>query len=112
MKLVRPIVPDEVRAIIFAIRGEKAPSPDGYTTHFFKVAWFMVGKEVVEAVLYFFQNQDLSPAFNSTIVALVPKYNNPNTMKSLRPISCCTVIYKCITKIMANRIKKYLFCII
>ena len=112
LELVRPIIPEEVRATIFAIGGEKAPGPDGFTAHFFKVAWNIIEKEVVEAVLFFFRNGELSSAFNSTIVALIPKCKNPNNMKNFRPISCCTVIYKCITKIMANRIKKFLPCII
>ena len=77
--------------------------PNGYIAHFFKVVWFVVGRDVVGIVFfYFFQTNDLSPAFNSTIVALVPKSNNPNSMKNFRPISCCSVIYKCITKIIVN----------
>ena len=29
-------------------------------------------------------------------------------MKEFRPISCCSVVYKCITKILTNRLKKIL----
>lgn len=32
----------------------------------------------------------------------------PDTMKDFRPISCCNVLYKCITKIIVNRIKPLL----
>ena len=62
--------------------------------------------------MYFFQTIDLSPAFNSTIVPLVSKCNNPNNMIDFRPISYCIVMYKCITKIIADRLKKFLLFII
>ena len=92
---------------MFAINGGKAPGPDGYTTHLFKIAWSIVGRDMVEAVMHFFQINELSPAFNFTIVALVPKCSNLNNMTDFRPISCCTVMYKCITKIMADRLKRF-----
>ena len=60
------------------------------------------------SIFYFFRTNDLSPAFNSTIVALVPKCSNLIKKKDFRPILCCFVIYKCITKIMANKLKKCL----
>lgn len=39
---------------------------------------------------------------NATILTLVPKKKNPTTMEDYRPISCCNLIYKSITKILAN----------
>ena len=47
-------------------------------------------------------------AFNSTIITLVPKKQSPSNIRDFRPISCCSVIYKCITKIIANRLKQYM----
>lgn len=40
---------------------------------------------------------------NSTILTLAPKKLHPATMSAFRP-SCCHVIYKCITKILADRL--------
>ena len=79
-ELINEITPEEIKAVMFAIDGGKALGPDGYTLHFFKAALSIVGRDVVEVVMYFFQTNDLSVAFNSTIMALVLKYSNPNSM--------------------------------
>ena len=104
---VKPFSAEEIQKTMFAIDGEKAPGLDGYTAHFFKEAWSIVGEDVTAAILFFFQTRDLHPGFNSTIVALVPKCQNARRISEYRPISCCSVIYKCITKLLANINKKF-----
>nr|GFA12357.1 hypothetical protein [Tanacetum cinerariifolium] len=42
---------------------------------------------------------------NHTIIALIPKMNAPARVNDYRPISCCNVLFKCINKIIANRLK-------
>ena len=68
---------------MFGIDGDKAPGLDGFTAQFFKASWLIVGGDVIEAILYFFQHKKLLLAFNSTIVALVPKCKNPESMNTL-----------------------------
>ena len=93
---------------MFSIGSDKAPGPDGFSSCFFKAAWSIVGADVRDAVLHFFHTGSLISAFNSTSIALVPKSQNPTYIKDYRPISCCSVVYKCITKILSNRLKHYM----
>ncbi|XP_039004056.1 uncharacterized protein LOC120131001 [Hibiscus syriacus] len=71
---------------------------------FFKISWSVVGEDVVNAVTFFFQEATIHQAFNSTILALIPKIQNPCKVKDYRPISCCSVVYKIITKILVKRL--------
>lgn len=47
-------------------------------------------------------------AINKNLVIIIPKSTNANMIKDYRHISCCTTIYKIISKIMAKRLSKVL----
>ncbi|KAL5781845.1 hypothetical protein ACOSP7_006874 [Xanthoceras sorbifolium] len=50
--------------------------------------------------------------FNKTNIVLIPKTKNLVLMKDFRPISFCSVVYKVVTKSLANRMKLVLLKII
>ncbi|XP_022843180.1 uncharacterized protein LOC111366706 [Olea europaea var. sylvestris] len=56
----------------------------------------------------FFDSSNLLKQVNATTIALVPKIPNPSQVKDFRPISCCNIIYKCVAKLIANRVKMVL----
>ncbi|XP_071704828.1 uncharacterized protein [Rutidosis leptorrhynchoides] len=102
--MVRPVTNEEVKAAIFDIGDDKATGPDGYSLAFFKNAWDVVGNDVCSAIKAFFSNSQLLTEINHTIIALLPKNQHPGKVNDYRSISCCNVLYKCISKIITNRI--------
>lgn len=42
---------------------------------------------------------------NRTFLVLIPKKENPQSFSNVRPISLCTILYKLIIKVIANRLK-------
>ncbi|XP_039031355.1 uncharacterized protein LOC120166027 [Hibiscus syriacus] len=106
--LVKEITRAEIHKVVLSQGNEKAPGPDGFTSSFFKSSWSIVGADVIAAVKFFFHHASIHPAFNSTIISLVSKIPNPSVVKDFRPISCCSVIYKIITKIIVRRLIDFL----
>ncbi|GJS03919.1 hypothetical protein Tco_0320427 [Tanacetum coccineum] len=77
--MVSPITYEEIKSSMFSIGDDRAPGPDD----------FSLLKEI-----------------NHTFLALIPKVPTPLKVTDFQPISCCNVIYKCISKILTNHIIK------
>lgn len=101
--LEKPVTVEEIKKTMFNMPLNKAPGPDGFTTEFFKSYWSVVGEDVVATIQSFFDYVLLLKELNATILTLVPKKPNASFMGDFHPIACCNVIYKCITKIISNR---------
>lgn len=96
---------EEIYGALKQIPNHKAPGPNGMTTLFYLHYWSIIKKEVMEAVQNFFKSGKLLKQINHTNITLIPKTQNLNTPSHYRPISLTNVIYKIITKIMANCFK-------
>ncbi|GJU01387.1 hypothetical protein Tco_1111725 [Tanacetum coccineum] len=105
LDMVREVTNKEVKDALFSMGDDKSPGPDGYTAAFFKEAWSIVEVDVSNAIREFFRNGTILKELNHTIIALIPKVKAPMRVNDYRPISCCNVLFKCISKIIANRIK-------
>ena len=50
---------EEIKKVMWALQGNKAPRPDGYNAHFFKETWHITGKLVLETNQEFFKTGEL-----------------------------------------------------
>lgn len=63
---------------------------------------------MINAAMQFLRNEKLLGQLNSAMISLIPKVPVPQFTSKLRPISCCNVLYKCISKVLCVRLKKAL----
>lgn len=106
--LIDTISDGEIKEALFGIGDNKSPGPDGFSAKFYKAAWTTVGPSVSAAVREFFANSALLKQINHTVIALIPKSAHAAMVGDYRPIACCNVIYKIISKILAGRIRPLL----
>lgn len=90
------------------MKNNKSPGQDGFNINFFLHCWDIIGLDFTTAIHSFFNSGHLPSGVNATAIALILKTENPFIMLDFRPISCCNTIYKCIAKILANRLKSVL----
>lgn len=94
----------EIEDALHGIGDLKAPDEDGCGAKFFKVCWSFIKKDVIAAVMEFFDHNRLYKPFNKTVVTLIPKNDDAKCVKDYRPIAGCTTFYKIISKILTARL--------
>ena len=71
-----------------------------------------MGIDVHQAVLSSLNSSSILKSINHTFITLIPKVNNPERVSNFQPISLCNMIYKIVSKVIANRLEPMLHSII
>ena len=96
---------EEIKLALWNIPDDKAPGLDGFNFRFYKASREVLGGGIVKAVTQFFDNGKMLKSWNTTTITLIPKVWCPTHPGDFRPISCCHVLYKCISKLICSKIK-------
>ncbi|XP_056688407.1 uncharacterized protein [Spinacia oleracea] len=108
LSLIAPFSDEEIKNSFFTMKPLKAPGSDGFGPKFFQTYWKTIGPEVTLATKSFFSHGKIPPFLNHTLIALIPKNDNPENPNHFRPISLCGTIYKAISKLLVSRLSPIL----
>jgi hypothetical protein len=108
--LTSPFLEAEVKATVWDCDNFKSPGPDGINFGFFKDFWEELKGDVMRFITEFHQNGKLTKG--STFIALIPKVDSPQRLNEFRPISLVGSLYKILAKVLANRLRLVIGCVI
>ena len=74
---------------------------------FFQHYWASIVDDMVEAVLSCLNSRKILLGLNHTI-SLIPKVKSLEFISEFCPIALCNILYKLVSKALANRLKKVL----
>ncbi|GAU31848.1 hypothetical protein TSUD_114590 [Trifolium subterraneum] len=84
---------------------DKSPGSYGFNPAFYQRFWEQCSDDIFSVASTWLERGYFPTSLNETNICLIPKCDNPTSMKDLRPISLCNVLYKMISKVLANRLK-------
>lgn len=103
--LSKDFTADEVKTTLFQMNPLGSPGPNGFSTVFYQTHWDIVGGDVTRAILEVLNKSCDISSINETFIVLIPKIKKPQIVSKYRTISLCNVIYKVVSKVLANRLK-------
>lgn len=110
--LESPISLEEIKSAIWGCGANKAPGPDGFSLEFYRKYWDTIKSDLFLAIKQFEKTGVIEPGCNASFITLVPKVADPVSLNDFRPISLIGSLYKVISKILAERLKKVISTVI
>ena len=88
------------------LNGDKAPSPNGFSMAFWQFNWSFLKEEVMGFFKDFHDRCIFIKNINASFFVLIPKKGGAEDLKDFRLICLVGSLYKLLTKVLANRLKK------
>ena len=104
-QILRPFLREEVEVAINQMKPISAPGLDGMPPFFYQSFWPLIDVDICSVVLDCLNNYKIPLEINSTNITLIPKVKYPELITDFRPISLCNVVYKIVSKVLANKLR-------
>jgi len=106
--LVEPFSLEELKTILFSMKTDTAPGPDGFTPLFFRANWELVKHDLLAFLNAFHAGTADLECVNKAYLALLPKKAASLLAKDYRPISLQNCVTKICTKGMMLRLQQFI----
>ncbi|GKV33735.1 hypothetical protein SLEP1_g42199 [Rubroshorea leprosula] len=110
--LVAAFFEEEIKDVVWSCNGNKSPRLDGLNFNFIKRMWPILKNDIYEFISEFHSKGRFVKGSNASFIVLIPKKENPTSLTNYRPISLIGCMYKIVSKLLANRMRKVMDSII
>lgn len=103
-----PFSLQDIKNVIWNGTIRKIPSPSGFSMKFYKARWSIIKFDLLECINDFFLQTYLSKSMVLSFISLIPKNHNPQILNDYHPICLIGSIYRIISKLLVDRLKRLL----
>ncbi|XP_070008763.1 uncharacterized protein [Nicotiana sylvestris] len=107
-ELIKQPTKEEVKVAVLGLNGDSAGGTDGMTGKFYHSCWDIIGHDLYDMVRDFFNGHELPKCVTHTNLVLLPKKKEVTTFSDLRPISLSNFSNKVISRVVHQRLVKFL----
>ena len=104
--LDRTFKEDEVFGVVSGFNGDKSPTPDGFSIAFSQSCWSILKSDIMDVLHSFHEQAVFERSLNVSFLALIPKKSDAMEVKDFHPIRLVGGMYKIISKVLANRLRR------
>lgn len=102
--LITPVTMEELRNVVFDLKKNKSPGPDGMPGEFYIHFWDLIKHDLLDLINDFQRNSVNIDRLNFGVITLIPKTKDASQIQKFRPICLLNVSFKIITKVLMNRL--------
>lgn len=99
---------EELKVVVWDYERDKFLGPDGIKFNFIKNCWSMLKEDVHNFLTKFYWKDQLPKGILASLLALVPKLDNPQALGDYRPIFMVSSLYKILAKVLIVRLNRVL----
>jgi hypothetical protein len=72
-ELSKEVTVEEVKEVLNQFDPDKAPGPDGFTLHFYKICWSIIKKDLIRMIRYVQKTSRMGGATNTLLLSIDPQ---------------------------------------